>query len=187
MNTEISIPFKEISFPTPRQMTLRQARRHKGFLFGGGVLLLIIIMALLAPLLAPHDPYHQDLSKRLTPPIWHAKGTWDHPLGTDNLGRDYLSRLMYGARISLIIGVAAMLISGLIGTTLGVLAGFFGGRVDMVVNALITIADRGAGPGPDDMEPICFSDARVNPAAALDGLYQCRQSRRLFNPQNHPD
>lgn len=138
MNTEISIPFKEISFPTPRQMTLRQARRHKGFLFGGGVLLLIIIMALLAPLLAPHDPYHQDLSKRLTPPIWHAKGTWDHPLGTDNLGRDYLSRLMYGARISLIIGVAAMLISGVIGTTLGVLAGFFGGRVDMVVNALIT-------------------------------------------------
>ena len=93
---------------------------------------------MMAPLLAPHDPYHQDLAKRLTPPIWHDKGTWDHPLGTDNLGRDYLSRLMYGARISLIIGVAAMLISGVIGTTMGVLAGYFGGRVDMVVNAMIT-------------------------------------------------
>ena len=109
MNTEISVPFKDISFPTPRQMTLRQARRHKGFLMGGVVLLLIVIMALSAPLLAPHDPYHQDLAKRLTPPIWHDKGTWDHPLGTDNLGRDYLSRLMYGARISLIIGVAEYL------------------------------------------------------------------------------
>jgi peptide/nickel transport system permease protein len=119
-------------------MTFRQARGHKGFLFGGIVLLLIISMALLAPVLAPHDPYHQDLSKRLTPPIWHEKGTWDHALGTDNLGRDYLSRLIYGARISLIIGVAAMLISGVIGTTMGVLAGFFGGRVDMVVNAMMT-------------------------------------------------
>ena len=138
MNTEISGPFKEISFPTPRQMTFRQAGRHKGFILGGVVLLLIIIMAFLAPLLAPHDPYHQDLSKRLTPPIWHEKGIWDHPLGTDNLGRDYLSRLIYGARISLIIGVAAMLISGVIGTTMGVLAGYFGGRVDMVVNAMIT-------------------------------------------------
>ena len=118
MNTDISSPFKEINFPTPHQMTLRQARRHLGFLLGGLVLLLIILMALLAPLLAPHDPYHQNLSKRLTPPIWHDKGSWDHPLGTDNLGRDYLSRLMYGARISLIIGVAAMLISGVIGTTM---------------------------------------------------------------------
>ena len=138
MNTEISVPFKEVSFPSPRQMTFRQARRHKGFLLGGVVLLFIIIMALLAPILAPHDPYYQDLSTRLTPPIWHEKGTWHHPLGTDNLGRDYLSRLMYGARISLIIGVAAMLIAGVIGTTMGVLAGFFGGRVDMVVNAMIT-------------------------------------------------
>ena len=127
MNTEISVPFKEINFPTPRQMTFRQAQRHKGFLLGGVVLLLIIIMALLAPILAPHDPYYQDLSTRLTPPIWHEKGTWDHPLGTDNLGRDYLSRLMYGARISLVIGVAAMLIAGVIGTTMGVLAGFFWG------------------------------------------------------------
>jgi peptide/nickel transport system permease protein len=130
-------PFKDVTFPTPMQMIYRQAKRHKGFLLGGTVLLLIVIMALTAPILAPHDPYKQDLDARLTGPIWHDGGTWNHVLGTDNLGRDYLSRLMYGARISLLIGVAAMLISGVIGTIMGVAAGYFGGRVDMVVNAII--------------------------------------------------
>ena len=131
-------PFKEIDFPTPGQMIRRQMLRHRGFMFGGIVLVLIVAVALLAPVLAPHDPYHQDLSRRLINPIWHEDGSWEHPLGTDNLGRDYLSRLMYGARISLLIGVAAMLICGVIGTTLGVAAGYFGGRVDMVVNAILT-------------------------------------------------
>ena len=92
-----------------------------------------------APLLAPYDPYDQDLARRLIPPIWHAEGAWAHPLGTDMLGRDYLSRLIYGARISLLIGLAVMLISGLIGTTLGVAAGYFGGKVDLVVTYLITV------------------------------------------------
>ena len=136
---ETTGPFKNVTYPTPMQMLYRQAKRHKGFLLGGTVLLLIVIMALLAPYIAPHDPYKQSLSNRLTGPIWHDGGTWDHPLGTDNLGRDYLSRVMYGARISLLIGVAAMLISGVIGTIMGVVAGYFGGRVDMVVNAIITI------------------------------------------------
>lgn len=135
---ETTGPFKDVTFSTPMQMVFRQAKRHKGFLIGGTVLLLIVAMALLAPLIAPHDPYKQSLSNRLIGPIWHDEGTWDHPLGTDNLGRDYLSRVMYGARISLLIGVAAMLISGVIGTILGVAAGYFGGRVDMVVNAIIT-------------------------------------------------
>jgi peptide/nickel transport system permease protein len=72
--------------------------------------------------------------------VWHAtaKATWAHPLGTDQLGRDYLSRLLYGARLSLLIGVSAMLISGVIGTTIGVLAGYFGGRIDMVVSFIVT-------------------------------------------------
>ena len=95
-------------------------------------------MALLAPLLAPHDPYVQNLNQRLVPPVWYEKGSWAHPLGTDHLGRDYLSRLVYGARISLLIGLSVMLISGLIGTTLGLVAGYFGGRVDVVVNFVIT-------------------------------------------------
>ncbi|MFO7296947.1 MAG: ABC transporter permease [Pseudomonadota bacterium] len=98
----------------------------------------VIAIALLAPVLAPHDPYAQDLTRRLVPPIWHEKGVWTNPLGTDNLGRDYLSRILYGARISLLIGFSVMLISGLIGTTLGLLAGYFGGRTDLVISFIIT-------------------------------------------------
>jgi len=113
--------------------------KHKTFVIGAGLLLLILAMALLAPWLAPHDPYAQDLANRSVPPVWDAdKGTWLHPLGTDPLGRDYLSRLMYGARISLLIGASVALISGLIGTAMGLSAGYFGGKVDLGVNFLVT-------------------------------------------------
>ena len=98
----------------------------------------VVAIALLAPLLAPHDPYAQDLTRRLIPPIWHGKGIWANPLGTDNLGRDYLSRILYGARISLLIGLSVMLISGLIGTALGLVAGYFGGRTDLIISFIIT-------------------------------------------------
>lgn len=129
----------EVVYPTPRQIMRRRMLRHKGFIFGAAVVIIIFIMAILAPVLAPHDPYHQDLSRRMIPPIWQAKGTWEHPLGTDNLGRDYLSRLIYGCRISLLIGFTCMLIAMVIGTVLGLSAGFFGGKVDMLVSFLITV------------------------------------------------
>jgi peptide/nickel transport system permease protein len=106
---------------------------------GLAVIIVVILLTILAPVLAPHDPYAQDLGQRLIPPVWQAKGTWDHPLGTDNLGRDYLSRLIYGSRVSLLIGLSVMLIAGLIGTTLGLLAGYFGGKIDMFVSFLITV------------------------------------------------
>jgi peptide/nickel transport system permease protein len=130
----------EILAPSPGMLLRRRIFRHWGLLAAGLVLAVILAMALLAPLLAPFDPYDQQLDRKLIPPIWHAssKATWTHVLGTDQLGRDYLSRLLYGAQISLLIGVSAMLISGVIGTTLGVLAGYFGGRVDMVVSFIVT-------------------------------------------------
>jgi peptide/nickel transport system permease protein len=89
-------------------------------------------------LISPHDPYVQDLTNRTVPPFWYEKGSWVHPLGTDQLGRDYLSRLIYGARISLLIGLSVAVISGLIGTTMGMLAGYFGGRIDMIVSFMVT-------------------------------------------------
>ncbi|MGE0311799.1 MAG: ABC transporter permease [Lautropia sp.] len=119
-------------------MLRRRVLGHPGLLIGATLLLLIVAMALAAPLIAPHDPYAQDLVNRLKPPIWHDAGTWAHPLGTDNLGRDYLSRVIFGARISLLIGVSVVLISGLLGTALGMIAGYFGGRVDLLANYLIT-------------------------------------------------
>ena len=111
---------------------------HTSFAIGAGVMLVIFAVALLAPWLAPHDPFAQDLGRRLIPPVWHDGGSWTHVLGTDQLGRDYLSRLIYGSRISLLIGATAAATSGVIGTTLGVLAGYFGGRVDLVVSFIIT-------------------------------------------------
>lgn len=112
---------------------------HRGVLLGFSVISISLIMAIFAPILAPHDPYFQDLLNRIQPPVWRSEGDWEHILGTDHLGRDYLSRLIYGAQISLTIGIGAALISGIIGTILGVCAGYFGGRVDMVVTFMITV------------------------------------------------
>ncbi len=128
------------SEPSPGAMMRKRMFGHWGFMIGAIVLLAIFLMALFAPYISPGDPFDQELSRKLVPPIWSdsEKATWEHPLGTDHLGRDYMTRLFYGARISLLIGFGAMLISGIIGTTLGVLAGYYGGRVDMVVNFIIT-------------------------------------------------
>ena len=117
----------------------KRVRGHQGMIIGSLIVLSVLLIALLAPLIAPHDPYQQDLLKRLIPPVWDSRGSWEHIFGTDHLGRDYLSRLIYGARISLLIGIGAALISGIIGTIMGVMAGYFGGRVDMIVTFMITV------------------------------------------------
>jgi peptide/nickel transport system permease protein len=126
-----------VAAPRPRPRS--RAWRHVGFLLGMTILALMLLLAILAPWLAPFDPYAQDLARRMVPPVWHATGSWEHPLGTDPFGRDYLSRLIYGARISLLIGASVAVISGFIGTTLGLCAGYFRGRVDDVVTFLITV------------------------------------------------
>ena len=129
----------QITSTSPISGVKSRVLRHKGMMIGSTIVVLVVLIAILAPLIAPHDPYHQDLLNRLKPPVWDSRGTWEHIFGTDHLGRDYLSRLIYGSRISLLIGIGAALISGIIGTFLGVMAGYFGGRVDMVVTFLITV------------------------------------------------
>ena len=130
---------KTLESQTKGSVFRRRVFGHQGVMIGAAIVLAAVLIALSAPLIAPHDPYYQDLLNRLVPPVWDSRGSWEHILGTDHLGRDYLSRLIYGARISLLIGVGAALISGLIGTVLGVAAGYFGGRVDMVVTFMITV------------------------------------------------
>ena len=130
---------KTLESQTRSSVFRRRVFGHQGVMIGAAIVLAAVLIALSAPLIAPHDPYYQDLLNRLVPPVWDSRGSWEHILGTDHLGRDYLSRLIYGARISLLIGVGAALISGLIGTVLGVAAGYFGGRVDMVVTFMITV------------------------------------------------
>lgn len=124
---------------SPLARFTKRAAHHPGFMAGAFILAVILVMSIGAPLFTAHDPYAQDISKRLIPPIWHAKGTWEHWLGTDKLGRDYFARLLYGGRISLMIGAATVLLSGAIGTALGVAAGFFGGRVDLVIGYIINV------------------------------------------------
>jgi peptide/nickel transport system permease protein len=111
------------------------ARRRPSFraVFGLAVLAVMAGAALLAPQIAPWDPARQMLVKRLRPPAWEARGLREHPLGTDHLGRDILSRIVYGGRISLGVGLSAVTLSALIGVTLGLLAGFHGGRADAVI------------------------------------------------------
>lgn len=130
---------EEIVGTTSGQDLRRRIFGHHGLVIGSTILVVIMLMALLAPLLAPQNPYEQNLLKRFVRPIWSPGGTWEHPLGTDHLGRDYLSRLMYGARISLLIGFTTTLISGFIGTALGIAAGYFGGRVDMFITFVLTV------------------------------------------------
>jgi peptide/nickel transport system permease protein len=119
-------------------IVLPRRLRHGGFIVGAAIFGIVIIAALIGPTLVPHDPFAQDLLKRLVPPMWMEGGSAEHLLGTDQVGRDYLARLVYGARISLLIGLSTVIVSGLIGTTLGVAGGFFGGRVDDVVTFIIT-------------------------------------------------
>lgn len=125
--------------PDPRALLRKRVLAHAGLMVGACVLGLLLLVALLAPFIAPHDPYEQDLARRLIPPLWHQTGIWAHPLGTDMLGRDYLARIIYGSRISLLIGFSVMLISGCIGTALGVAAGYFGGKTDLFVTYVTTV------------------------------------------------
>jgi peptide/nickel transport system permease protein len=114
------------------------AFRHFATLLGAVIVGAALLVAIFAPYLTPHDPFAQDLNLRLIPPVWMDGSQSTHLLGTDQIGRDYLSRLIYGTRISMLIGVLTVITSGLIGVTLGIVGGFYGGRTDDFVMFLIT-------------------------------------------------
>lgn len=125
-----------ITLPPVRVRTFRVG--NVGFWIGVAICGVVVIAAVAGNALIPHDPFAQNLNNRLIPPFWMDGTQSGHLLGTDQLGRDYLARLVYGARISLLIGIMVTIVSGVIGTTLGTLGGYFGGIVDDVVLFLIT-------------------------------------------------
>jgi peptide/nickel transport system permease protein len=130
----------DVVFPTPGQIMRQRMKTHKGFIAGGLMVLVVVLTAIFAPYLSGgHDPYAQDLNSRMIQPVWSEKGTWEHPLGTDNMGRDYMARLAFGARVSLLIGFSCTAIAAVIGISLGLAAGYFGGMVDMIVSFIITV------------------------------------------------
>ena len=100
---------------------------------GATIVATVVLCAIFAPLLAPWDPYQQDLMARLKPGFWSNKAVPGHWLGTDNYGRDLLSRLIYGSRLSILVGVASMLLSALIGTIAGIIAGLRGGLTEQAI------------------------------------------------------
>lgn len=125
---------EHIKVRSPTQEALRQLRRDKMAILGALFLLTVILISLLAPFLSPQDPLETDLSQRLLPP-----GSPQHPLGTDDLGRDMLSRLIWGGRISLLVGFAAVLWAMLFGVAVGLVAGFYGGWLDSLAMRAIDI------------------------------------------------
>lgn len=123
----------------PLAEALLRLRKNKIAVAGLVIICIFLIMALFAPFIAPHDPLEQSLYDKLKPPFWDEKGDWTYPLGTDDFGRDLLSRIIYGSRISMIVGVVAVAIALFFGTLAGAVAGFYGGRIDNLIMRLMDI------------------------------------------------
>ena len=117
----------------------RRLLSNRRVVIGGSVLLFYVLVAIFAPLIAPRDPVEQDLMLQYMPPFWAEKAEAGYLFGTDNLGRDILSRLIYGTQIALFVAVAAAFAAGVLGTTLGLLAGYFGGWVDTLISRLVDV------------------------------------------------
>jgi ABC-type dipeptide/oligopeptide/nickel transport system permease subunit len=118
--------------------TTRQVVRRPSALAGGIMLVLILSTSMFFPLFYAVDPLAQDLNARFTPPAWQEGGSMKYPLGADNLGRDVLARMLYGSRVSLMVGFAAVLVAEFAGIILGLISGYYGGRLD---NVIMRIAD----------------------------------------------
>jgi peptide/nickel transport system permease protein len=125
--------------PTAVQVSLRRLARLKWGLAATGVLLVIVLVAVLAPWVAPHNPLAVNIRHRLAPPAWMDGGDFQHLLGTDQVGRDLLSRMVYGSRVELVVGVGSVLLSAGIGVLLGLGAGYFGARVDTAIMTVINV------------------------------------------------
>ena len=110
--------------------TLKRLARRRIALFGLAVVVIVVFAATCAPWLTPFDPLEQDINQRLKEPGWRNADGQVHPLGTDHLGRDILARVIFGSRIALVVGLSAVLISGVLGMIIGLVAGYFGGKVD---------------------------------------------------------
>jgi peptide/nickel transport system permease protein len=112
---------------------LRKLLSHRAAVIGGVITLAVLLCSALAPWVAPKDPLALDPNRRLLPPGWMEGGSWAYPLGTDQVGRDLLSRVIYGSRISVLVGIAAVAISASLGVMLGLVSGFYGGIVERLI------------------------------------------------------
>ena len=124
---------------TPFQEFWHYFKQNKGAVVGLIYIVIMLLIAALAGVLAPHAPNEQFREFLLTPPVWQEGGSWSFILGTDDVGRDILSRLMYGARLSLLVGCIVVILSLILGIILGLMAGYFGGIVDIAIMRVVDI------------------------------------------------
>lgn len=122
-----------LALPDVQAPPVVRAPRRRWPVVSVAIITLFVLVALLAPVLSPSDPYEQSLRLRFRPPVWEERGGWAHPLGTDRLGRDLLARIVWGSRVSLAVGALAVLLAGTIGAAVGLVAGYYGGRVDVTL------------------------------------------------------
>jgi peptide/nickel transport system permease protein len=120
-------------------VTIRKFLSNGKVMFGGIILFLLLFTAATAPYIAPHDPNEQDITATKKPPFWMEGGDTNHLLGTDSLGRDMLSRLLYGSRVAMFVAVVGTFFAGLIGVTLALFAGFYRGAIDNVISRFVDI------------------------------------------------
>jgi ABC-type dipeptide/oligopeptide/nickel transport system permease subunit len=132
------VEFDQLKQSEGRRLWRKFIRNPIGVI-GGIILLTVLVGAVFAEYAAPHEPNRQRLMARFKPPFWAEGGSMTYPLGTDNVGRDIWSRIIHGSRISLIVGVCAVGVSLLIGVTLGLISGFWGGHIDATIMALVDI------------------------------------------------
>jgi len=125
------------TLPSARIRFLKRLWHLRLGILGALLISCLVIAAVFTPWLAPSDPYVQDITQRLLPPAWMQDGNSNHLLGTDHLGRDILSRIMYGTRISLVVGLSAVVLQLILGVGLGILAGYYRGRVDSTVSFIV--------------------------------------------------
>jgi peptide/nickel transport system permease protein len=125
--------------PEARSAIRSRLLRLRWGLAASAVLLLVVASAIFAPLISPRDPLSVNIRHRLAPPAWMEGGAPEHLLGTDQVGRDLLSRIIYGGRVSLVVGACAVLIAATIGVLLGLGAGYFGGRIDWTIMTVINV------------------------------------------------
>jgi peptide/nickel transport system permease protein len=131
-----SLTLESASEKTPGVVSSALGRLHAKAFSGGSIVLLFIFLGIFGPLLAPHDPNKQELTAMMKPPQGMGGA---HVLGTDNLGRDILSRIVYGARVSLLVAFAVVFVSGFIGVSLGAISGYIGGKADFLIQKLVEV------------------------------------------------
>ena len=131
-----SLTLESASEKTPGAVSSALGRLHAKAFSGGSIVLIFILLGIFGPSLAPHDPNKQELTAMMKPPQGMGGA---HVLGTDNLGRDILSRIVYGARVSLLVAFAVVFVSGLIGVILGAISGYIGGKADFLIQKLVEV------------------------------------------------